>query len=108
MFCRKNARPCSPTCGSYRVAKCDAVPDLDALALTREPGGTVALTFTTRLIADDVVLTLETCGALPAFAPANATLIASAQDGEFITQTWGVTPPAGAPGFFARLRATSR
>ena len=92
----------------HALGTSDSIPDAGILTLAAEPGGTVALTFKARLNADDVLLSIEACTVLPGFLPASATLISTTQTGATLSQTWRMTPPAGAAKFFTRLRATSR
>ncbi len=92
----------------YALGTSDTQPNTNMLLLLPEAGGTLAVTFTQRLAADDITLTLETSPNLAAFAPASATLLASSQGGALLTQTWRLTPPAGSSTFFVRLKASSR
>ena len=92
----------------YALGTSDTLPSTSGLTLAPETGGTFALTFSSRLTADDVALTIETSADLSSFAPTAATLLASTQNGPLVAQTWRITAPVGATGFFVRLKASAR
>ena len=92
----------------HALGTSDGVANTSGIAATREPDGTLTLTFTSRLNADDVALSLETATSLNAFTPATPTVLSAVQSGTMLTQTWRVLPPNGAVQFFVRLKATAR
>ncbi len=92
----------------HALGTSDGVANTSGIAVTREPDGTLTLTFTSRLNADDVALSLETATSLNAFITATPTVLSAEQSGTTLTQTWRVVPPNGAGQFFVRLKATAR
>jgi hypothetical protein len=92
----------------HALGTSDTIPDSSILNLTLEPGGTVLISFSARLNADDVDLKIEMGGTLTNFGPANGTRVQSTQTGATLIQTWRLTPPLPAGKFFTRLRAASR
>lgn len=92
----------------HTLGTSDNAPDPNVLSLSREAGGTVLLTVTSRLNADDAALAIESSATLPGFGPASATIVTRTQNGSSVTQTWRLTPPAGALRFFVRLKSTAR
>jgi hypothetical protein len=92
----------------HALATSDGVANTSGIAVIREPDGTLTLTFTSRLNADDVALSLETATSPNAFTASTPTVLSAVQSGTMLTQTWRVVPPNGAGQFFVRLKATSR
>jgi Lamin Tail Domain/CotH kinase protein len=91
----------------YALGTSDSVPTAAAASLVIEPAGTLLLTFTRSLVADDVALTIESASVLPVWSPASAAIVARTQSGTGVTETWRVTPAPG-PAAFVRLKAATR
>jgi hypothetical protein len=93
----------------YTFGTSDTVATQAPWSVTRDASGNFLVTFPRVLNADDAALTIETSVALSTpFAPAVATQINSVLNGNIATETWKITPPVGAAGFFVRLKATLR
>ncbi len=91
----------------YALGTSDNVSAPAPISLVREAAGTLKLTFTRALNADDVALTIESSSGLLTWTPAAATLVSRIQSGTILTETWRVTPGAGAAAFL-RLKASTR
>ena len=92
----------------HALGTSDGVPNTSGIAVTRELDGSLTLTFTSRLNADDVVLSLETATTPGAFVPATPVVVSTVQNGTTLTHTWRATPPPGAGQFLVRIKATAR
>jgi hypothetical protein len=93
----------------YSFGTDDTIVTAPPWNFTKDGLGRWLLTFPRAVNADDSVLTIESVTTLDeVWAPATATLISSITVGNTDVETWQLSPPAGAPTFFARIKATLR
>lgn len=92
----------------YTLGTSDITPNANSLSAVTQPDGSLLVSFTSQLNADDVALTLETSSTLTNFTPTPASLVSSTQIGSKLAQSWSIAPPPGTTRWFVRLTATAR